>query len=107
MSFRISPSKSAYVDRFEDALDDEQPGCEADHYMEGARNTESAQGAVCFRASSQRGHRSSTGSIADRHYVESGQIASFSCWLAAAAPTAWVSRPHSGLLRPERQAGFR
>jgi Crp-like helix-turn-helix domain len=41
------------------------------------------------------------------HYVESGQIASLSCWLAAAAPTAWVSRPHSGLLRPECQAGFR
>jgi hypothetical protein len=26
MSFWISPGKSAYVDRFEDALDDEQPG---------------------------------------------------------------------------------
>ena len=26
---------------------------------------------------------------------------------AAAAPTPWVSRPHSGLLRPECQAGFR
>src|SRR6266496_3524275 len=26
---------------------------------------------------------------------------------AAAAPTAWVSRPHRGLLRPECQAGFR
>jgi hypothetical protein len=36
-----------------------------------------------------------------------GKIASPSCWLAAAAPTAWVSRPHSGLLRPECQAGFR
>jgi hypothetical protein len=41
------------------------------------------------------------------HYVESGQIASLSCWLPAAAPTAWVSRPHSGLLRPECQARFR
>jgi hypothetical protein len=40
-------------------------------------------------------------------YVESGQIAGLSCWLAAAAPTAWVSRPHSRLLRPECQAGFR
>ena len=38
--------------------------------------------------------------------VESGQIASFSCWLAA-APIAWVRKPHSGLLRPECQAGFR
>ena len=45
--------------------------------------------------------------MARTHYVESGQIASLSCWLAAAAPTAWVSRPHSGLLRPECQAGFR
>jgi len=50
----------------------------------------------------------SVGGMAElAHYVESGQIASLSCWLAAAAPTAWVSRPHSGLLRPECQAGFR
>ena len=38
---------------------------------------------------------------ASMHHVESGQTASLSCWLAAAAPTAWVSRPRSGLLRPE------
>ena len=44
---------------------------------------------------------------ASMHHVESGQTASLSCWLAAAAPTAWVSRPHSGLLRLECQAGFR
>ena len=39
-------------------------------------------------------------------YVESEQIASLSCWLAAAALTHGFSKTHSGLLRPECQAGF-
>jgi hypothetical protein len=38
---------AACVDRFEDALDDEQPGrCEADHCMEGTRSSSSSDGAV-------------------------------------------------------------
>src|SRR3954464_844620 len=40
------------------------------------------------------------------HYVESGQIASLSCWLAAPAPTGAPPATRR-TLRPECQAGFR